>query len=1598
MGNKSTKKTMSLKEEKEKNDKMKILSNSQEATKNTSKSGSLENSLKEKETNISNKEEMDNNKEDQVSQFESFSNKFKRFNISKNNKENTKNNLNNKDNHINLKNNNLHNEYIIDINKYHRKVNGKKVKISKKLKNFISTSKYTWYNFIPKILYEQFSKMSNIYFVIIAILQCFPEISNADGKPIILMPLCVVVFVNSVKDFYEDWKRKKSDDEENNRKVEVYDLDKKEFVLQKWKNIFVGNIVKIKKDEYFPADCVLISSSDRKTHNCFIESKNLDGETSLKLKKSINNFVERCKDLSSFQGKLTTQLPNEYIYQFDAFFEFDSTLGNNDNNNNINQTNNIQTESIIKISEVKDKIIDKYKKGESNLTELISEENNNNSDEEKKDNNKQDEDENYLAENEDDNYIEEETGRDYSVHTYYTNRKNKFANYNENNKNESIIIDSQNFLLRGCSLRQTESVLCFVVYTGKNTKIMQNSPGARSKTSSLEKRMNQQIKYIFFLQMILSLIASFFCLVQIIITKRDPTPYLYEGKEDRPFNFEKYANMFYVILSKDNLKKIFSQKDSIFTIIRKFINEISPLLDLDVFLFFIIKLGTWCVLINNLVPISLLMTMELVKYFQGWFISWDIDIYDKNKKAMTKVQTSTLNEELGQVKYIFSDKTGTLTKNYMNFKRVTIGFNQYNKMKEEESPINLIEVVLKSPKEKNRDEKINKNNTKEKEKGNTNIDESNKDKDSNITKNNKYKDDYGKITNVLFLDDKQLLNDLNLKGDENNLNENNEMNKSEIRLDQESNVNNEIKISSSSDEEDNLSLDNNLDYNINEISSKKGFSTKLSQENYLNLFMTAISTCHSGIINEKKFDSSKKLEYQASSPDEIAILNFARKYKYIFFGRKDNNKIIIEKPDNQNENKTMKKMTYKIPIRFEYSSERKSMSVIVQNMENPEEIYLFMKGADNVILNKSDKKNKNNQKIIKNIEDALDSYAKEGLRILAVACKKISINELNVYQKEYLKACKSTYNKKEQLEILSKKIENELILLGVTGIQDELQDNVFETLRDFSEAGIKLWVLTGDKKDTAKSIGYSCGLFDDENFNIFEINEGLTKTQLESRLNELAEQFNNIVDKINSKSSYKIGNIIKNSQDKVNKNEKEPMKSIDIKKEKENKMKAKTKFSLIISSDELNILSLNYELEILFYELASRCNSVLCCRVTPIQKAKMVHLIQRFTKIQEHKGANYYKYLNQQDIYHNIEEKNRKIEGPLKDSITTLAIGDGANDVNMIPSAHIGVGIIGVEGKQAARASDYAIGEFRFLKKLLFFHGHESLRKNSFIICYNFYKNFLFVMPLFYVGFYSVFSGQTIYDPWLYQLYNIAFTVLPIIWFGIYDSERTTTESMNNPKYYFNLSTKLFNNWKFWEWIFYGIIQGFAVFFFVFSSNNIYSNNIDGEIQDFKCSGAMAYSLVIIIANFKVFQVTSVHGFISLFFLIISIAAYYGLIYLMNEYYNMFYFGIFWRVIKNYRYYLIMGCLSLGLTFIGAGIVYVQKICSHFDTKIKHNKIMFSFKELRKKREKKLKKSKKKNVDKDNENNQIIDETNKQESNLIEEEIFENKSYDEKIN
>ncbi len=133
---------------------------------------------------------------------------------------------------------------------------------------------------------------------------------------------------------------------------------------------------------------------------------------------------------------------------------------------------------------------------------------------------------------------------------------------------------------------------------------------------------------------------------------------------------------------------------------------------------------------------------------------------------------------------------------------------------------------------------------------------------------------------------------------------------------------------------------------------------------------------------------------------------------------------------------------------------------------------------------------------------------------------------------------------------------------------------------------------------------------------------------------------------------------------------------------------------------------------------------------------------------------------------------------------STLAIGDGANDVSMIASSHVGVGIMGLEGSQAARCADFAIGQFRFLKNLLFVHGREAYRRNAFLVCYNFYKNAIFVLPQYWFGFYTGFSGQTLYEALYYQMYNILFTSLPIIWYSVYDFEFTKEQFLSKPKLY----------------------------------------------------------------------------------------------------------------------------------------------------------------------------------------------------------------------
>lgn len=148
--------------------------------------------------------------------------------------------------------------------------------------NLISTTKYTIITFLPLNLIYQFSKIANIYFLFLTILQVIPEVSISAGIPTILVPLAFIVLLSMVKDAFEDYKRFKSDREENEKQTFVYKGGK--FVRSDWKDVRVGDLVKVNKDQFFPADLILVTSSDFRKGQCFIETKNLDGETNLKSK------------------------------------------------------------------------------------------------------------------------------------------------------------------------------------------------------------------------------------------------------------------------------------------------------------------------------------------------------------------------------------------------------------------------------------------------------------------------------------------------------------------------------------------------------------------------------------------------------------------------------------------------------------------------------------------------------------------------------------------------------------------------------------------------------------------------------------------------------------------------------------------------------------------------------------------------------------------------------------------------------------------------------------------------------------------------------------------------------------------------------------------------------------------------------------------------------------------------------------------------------------------------------------------------------------------------------------------------------------------
>jgi HAD superfamily hydrolase (TIGR01484 family) len=387
-----------------------------------------------------------------------------------------------------------------------------------------------------------------------------------------------------------------------------------------------------------------------------------------------------------------------------------------------------------------------------------------------------------------------------------------------------------------------------------------------------------------------------------------------------------------------------------------------------------------------------------------------------------------------------------------------------------------------------------------------------------------------------------------------------------------------------------------------------------------------------------------------------------------------------------------------------------------------------------------------------------------------IAYKNIKNEDYNLWRNKLYEDEIDIEKKYDLHDRLYNIIENDLILLGGTVVEDKLQDNVPQTIKELKSAGIKIWILTGDKLDTAESIGYNCNLLsNDQKIFILKIMNNEEETLVLNRsfkeLNNFFKEFQefiiSLVKKYNSESQYLNNNWIYNNSNirKYNIEITQDNNKTELNKQSNTSFNFSSinfelfnyiiendilePFSIIIESPVLNLLFKDEEMTKDFVKIAYYSNTVICCRISPSQKSQIIQKIKKFDK-----------------------------------NAITLAIGDGSNDVSMITEANIGIGIYGEEGMSAVQACDFAIGEFQLLKRLLFIHGRSNLYRISKMIIYFFYKNFIFSFCQFYYSTRCLASGQSIIDEWYVTFYNLIFTSIPLCIRALTD----TDIDLNNEK------------------------------------------------------------------------------------------------------------------------------------------------------------------------------------------------------------------------
>ncbi|KAB5583788.1 hypothetical protein PHYPO_G00099670 [Pangasianodon hypophthalmus] len=1130
--------------------------------------------------------------------------------------------------------------------------------------NKIKTTKYTVLSFIPKNLFEQFHRFANVYFVFIALLNFVPVV-NAFQPVLALAPVLFILSVTAIKDLWEDYRRHRSDQEINHMDCLVYCRTERRYVEQYWKEVRVGDFIRLRCNEIVPADVLLLSSSDP-DRLCHIETATLDGETNLKQRQVVRSFI----DLDT---------------EFDPM-KYNSVIECEKPNNDLNRF------------------------------------------------------------------------RGYIIH--------------RNGRRDGLYKD--NLLLRGCTIRNTEEAVGIVIYAGHETKAMLNNNGPRYKRSKLERQMNVDV---------------FWCVIILLVMC------LFSAIGHGLWMFQ------------------YGDKRPVFDVLSPEGTDLSPVVS-AVYLFL-----TLIIVFQVLIPISLFVSIEIVKICQVYFIHQDMELYDEETDSHLQCRALNITEDLGQMQYIFSDKTGTLTENKMVFRRCTVAGVEYSHDanarrlammyqdvdSEEEECVShggtlprresvcsqhSGRVVLRSQSTKSHRRTGSRAEAK---------------RASILSKHTAFSSPMEKD----ITPDPQLMDKVNECGSQMEFMRFHSQLLSQIPPDLcdvfdffiALTICNTVVVSSPNQPRQKVrrfelkspvktiedfikrftpsrltSGSNNSSSSslaTNRSSSQRAASSMLSSpsaesalakldEERLQKAFSPVPPGHDPAKASARDEG--ELRYEAESPDEAALVYAARAYNCALVGRLAD-QVTVELPH-------VGKLSFELLHTLGFDSTRKRMSVVVRHPLT-EQITVYTKGADSVIMDlirppaTDDSKGKRQRKILYKTQNYLNLYAADGLRTLCIAKKVLSKEEYACWLRRHLEAETSIQGREELLFESALRLETDLHLLGATGIEDRLQDGVPETIAALRTAGLQIWVLTGDKQETAINIAYACKLLDPEE-EIITLNadsQEACAVLLDESLHYIQTKF-----LCSSSADPHATRLVQQDYTSVHflspGSGSAPSGPFLV-----------HRLGLVIDGRTL-AYALDKSLEDKFLAVARSCRSVLCCRSTPLQKSMVVKLVRN------------------------------------KLRVMTLAIGDGANDVSMIQVADVGVGISGQEGMQAVMASDFALPRFQYLQKLLLVHGHWCYSRLANMILYFFYKNAMFVALIFWYQFYCGFSGSAMIDQWYLIFFNLMFSAFPQLITGTLDKDVSAETLQELPQLYMNgQNSEEYKPYMFWMNMIDAFYQSLVCFF-----------------------------------------------------------------------------------------------------------------------------------------------------------------------------------------